>query len=108
MSVPNIDELLGRSFVPPDRELLGQALTDKVVMVTGAGGSIGSELCRQIARVGPIATQSRKVREWLDDPEVLVEHGVHGPRVADDQSGQQSSSTASVRRRTFVPFAFIT
>src|SRR5690606_15056764 len=46
-------ELLGRSFVPPDRELLGQALTDKVVMVTGAGGSIGSELCRLITRWNP-------------------------------------------------------
>ena len=49
----DIDELLGRSFVPPDRELLGQALTDKVVMVTGAGGSIGSELCRLITRWNP-------------------------------------------------------
>ncbi|MFN7103081.1 MAG: polysaccharide biosynthesis protein [Pseudorhizobium sp.] len=49
----DIDELLGRSFVPPDRELLGQALTGKVVMVTGAGGSIGSELCRLIIRWNP-------------------------------------------------------
>lgn len=44
-----IDELLGRSSVPPDKNLLAQALTDKIVMVTGAGGSIGSELCRLIA-----------------------------------------------------------
>jgi FlaA1/EpsC-like NDP-sugar epimerase len=49
----DIDELLGRSFVPPDRELLGRALTNKVVMVTGAGGSIGSELCRLIIRWNP-------------------------------------------------------
>jgi FlaA1/EpsC-like NDP-sugar epimerase len=49
----DIDELLGRSFVPPDRELLGRALTNKVVMVTGAGGSIGSELCRLIIRWSP-------------------------------------------------------
>lgn len=49
----DIDELLGRSFVPPDRDLLGRALTNKVVMVTGAGGSIGSELCRLIIRWNP-------------------------------------------------------
>lgn len=48
-----IDELLGRSFVPPDRELLAGALTGKTVMVTGAGGSIGSELCRLIASWNP-------------------------------------------------------
>lgn len=44
-----IDELLGRSFVPPDKGLLAGALTGKTVMVTGAGGSIGAELCRLIA-----------------------------------------------------------
>ena len=48
-----IDELLGRSFVPADKELLGQALTDRAVMVTGAGGSIGSELCRLIVKWRP-------------------------------------------------------
>ena len=48
-----IDELLGRSFIPADNELLDQALTGKVVMVTGAGGSIGSELCRLIIRRKP-------------------------------------------------------
>jgi len=48
-----IDELLGRSFVPADKELLDQALAGKIVMVTGAGGSIGSELCRLISRWKP-------------------------------------------------------
>ncbi len=48
-----IDELLGRSFVPADVELLDQALAGKTVMVTGAGGSIGSELCRLIVRRKP-------------------------------------------------------
>lgn len=48
-----IDELLGRSFVPPDSSLLAQALTNKVVMVTGAGGSIGSQLCRLIVSWKP-------------------------------------------------------
>ena len=40
--------LLGRDPVPPNHNYLRSDITDKVVMVTGAGGSIGSELCRQI------------------------------------------------------------
>jgi FlaA1/EpsC-like NDP-sugar epimerase len=49
----DIDDLLGRDAVPPDQVLLGKNIKNKVVMVTGAGGSIGSELCRQILDVGP-------------------------------------------------------
>ena len=49
----SIEDLLGRDPVPPQRELLGANITGKVVMVTGAGGSIGSELCRQILRLKP-------------------------------------------------------
>jgi FlaA1/EpsC-like NDP-sugar epimerase len=48
-----IDELLGRSFIPPDKDLLAKALSGKTVLVTGAGGSIGSELCRLIASWRP-------------------------------------------------------
>jgi FlaA1/EpsC-like NDP-sugar epimerase len=48
-----IDELLGRSFVPPDPRLIGGILEDRIVMVTGAGGSIGSELCRLIVQWKP-------------------------------------------------------
>ncbi|MEM9256108.1 MAG: nucleoside-diphosphate sugar epimerase/dehydratase [Pseudomonadota bacterium] len=44
----DLDDLLGREPVPPHPELIERCITDKVVMVTGAGGSIGSELCRQI------------------------------------------------------------
>jgi FlaA1/EpsC-like NDP-sugar epimerase len=46
-------DLLGRDSVPPDERLFDACIRDKIVMVTGAGGSIGSELCRQIARLGP-------------------------------------------------------
>ncbi len=58
----DVEDLLGRSPVPPDRSLLARNLSDKVVLVTGAGGSIGSELCRQII---------------LEKPKqlVLLEHG---------------------------------
>ncbi|MDX1736447.1 MAG: polysaccharide biosynthesis protein, partial [Halioglobus sp.] len=49
----DLDDLLGRDPVPPNGELIERCITDKVVMVTGAGGSIGSELCRQIIHAGP-------------------------------------------------------
>ncbi|MBX9832412.1 MAG: polysaccharide biosynthesis protein [Burkholderiaceae bacterium] len=48
-----IEDLLGREPVAPNPGLLGKNLSDTVVLVTGAGGSIGSELCRQIVREGP-------------------------------------------------------
>jgi FlaA1/EpsC-like NDP-sugar epimerase len=44
----DIDDLLGREKIAPDQALLSQAIAKKTVMITGAGGSIGSELCRQI------------------------------------------------------------
>lgn len=49
----DVDDLLGREPVTPNHILLARNILDKVVMVTGAGGSIGSELCRQILSVGP-------------------------------------------------------
>jgi len=49
----SIVDLLGRDSVAPNSELLGLNITHKVVMVTGAGGSIGAELCRQIVALKP-------------------------------------------------------
>ncbi|MCC4309444.1 polysaccharide biosynthesis protein [Alcanivorax marinus] len=48
-----IEDLLGRDPVPPREDLLSYCIRDKSVLVTGAGGSIGSELCRQILLIGP-------------------------------------------------------
>lgn len=49
----DVADLLGRDPVPADPRLFARNVADKVVLVTGAGGSIGSELCRQIISQGP-------------------------------------------------------
>ncbi len=48
-----VDDLLGRDAVAPNQLLMGRTIIGKTVLVTGAGGSIGSELCRQIMAIGP-------------------------------------------------------
>jgi len=49
----DINDLLAREPAEPDEAMLQEQVTDKIVMVTGAGGSIGSELCRQILQRKP-------------------------------------------------------
>ncbi len=49
----SVKDLLGREIVKPNQKLLTINITDKVILVTGAGGSIGSELCRQIVFLKP-------------------------------------------------------
>ena len=80
-----LDDLLGREPVPPHPELIERCITDKVVMVTGAGGSIGSELCRQILLSGPrelilldnseyaLYSIERELQDLMDSAQVQVE-----------------------------------
>jgi len=49
----SIEDLLGRETVSLDQDLIQNFITDRCVVVTGAGGSIGSEICRQVAQFGP-------------------------------------------------------
>lgn len=58
------EDLLGRDPVAPDPELLGKNITRRVVMVSGAGGSIGSELCRQILTQNPSVLVLHDVSEF--------------------------------------------
>lgn len=60
----DIEDLLGRDPVPPESELLQRNIRDRVVLVTGAGGSIGSELCRQIVRLAPKTLLLVEVSEY--------------------------------------------
>ncbi len=59
-----IEDLLGRDAVPPNQALLRANIADKCVLVTGAGGSIGSELCRQVVQLAPKRL-------------ILLDHGEH-------------------------------
>ena len=49
----NIDDLLGRSAINANRKLLIESINNKNIMVTGAGGSIGSEICKQVLKFKP-------------------------------------------------------
>lgn len=59
-----IDDLLGRDIIPVDENLLSKNIQGKSVLVTGAGGSIGSELVRQIAKLKPSTIVLFEVSEY--------------------------------------------
>ncbi|MSU47938.1 MAG: polysaccharide biosynthesis protein, partial [Opitutus sp.] len=83
-----VQDLLGRDVVDLDSAGIKQALEDKVVMVTGAGGSIGAELCRQIVALNPkrlLMVEQSEGALFLIEQE-LIEQGFGGvivPLVAD-------------------------
>jgi FlaA1/EpsC-like NDP-sugar epimerase len=58
------DDLLGRDPIPPNQDLLAANITGKTVLVSGAGGSIGSELCRQILAQNPKRLVLLEVSEY--------------------------------------------
>tara|TARA_R110002050_G_scaffold57423_3_gene128966 strand:+ start:104373 stop:106301 length:1929 start_codon:yes stop_codon:yes gene_type:complete len=60
----DIADLLGREPVEPEQDLLRANITDMAVMVTGAGGSIGSELCRQIIKLQPTSIVLYELNEF--------------------------------------------
>ena len=78
-----IDELLGRDPVAPKMELLLKTVQGKTVMVTGAGGSIGSELCRQIIRLEPerLLLAERSEFAVYQIYHELLEHTAKGTKV---------------------------
>ncbi len=69
----SIEDLLNRKPVIPDWRLIRSWLSGKTVMVTGGGGSIGSEVCRQCARHGA----SRVVIVEIDELALLTIHSDH-------------------------------
>jgi FlaA1/EpsC-like NDP-sugar epimerase len=50
----NVDDLLKRDIVPPIKDLIEPGIESRSILVTGAGGSIGSEICRQVVDYGPV------------------------------------------------------
>jgi FlaA1/EpsC-like NDP-sugar epimerase len=96
----SVDELLGRKAVEPIPELLSANITEKIVMVSGAGGSIGKELCRQIVQHKPkklilldvseayLYEINQEITEYLSDKQsdLVVE-----PLIGNVQSGMLMS-----------------
>lgn len=60
----SILDLLGRDVIPPNKHLMTKDIDDKVILVSGAGGSIGSEICRQISRYRPKRLVMVEVNEF--------------------------------------------
>jgi FlaA1/EpsC-like NDP-sugar epimerase len=78
----DVADLLGRDAVPPDPALFARNIAGKVVLVTGAGGSIGSELCRQILSQRPrrlVLLDHSEFALYTIDHEVL--HAAHGTEI---------------------------
>lgn len=92
-----IEDLLGREPVPPNQSLLGTKIANRVVLVTGGGGSIGSELCRQIVDLGP---KTLLIADWSE----FALYSIHREleercRVADHAAVQIVPLMASVQDR---------
>ena len=94
-----VDDLLGRDAVAPNHLLMGRNVVGKSVMVTGAGGSIGSELCRQIMAIGPrrlILVEMSEYALYKIEQE-LVEHVAAGQYRGDIEIFPELINTTSAR-----------
>ena len=80
-----IDDLLNRESIAPDHTLLSKNIADKVVLVTGAGGSIGSELCRQILHQQPACLLLVEISEY-------ALYGIHTELESQTAQGNQQKS----------------
>ncbi|WP_242219294.1 nucleoside-diphosphate sugar epimerase/dehydratase [Bacillus cereus group sp. BfR-BA-01380] len=100
-----VEDLLGRSPVELNMNSISEYITDKVILVTGAGGSIGSEICRQIAKFNPrqlillghgensIYSIEMELRELYGNTEVIFI-----PVIADIQDSQKMMSVMNKYR----------
>ena len=109
-----VEDVLGREQVEVDLERIAAYVRDRTVLVTGAGGSIGSELCRQLARLGVRAARARRperVGAVRDRARARRRARLHRPRsrcsptaATSRRCGTSSSATSrrssSTRRRT--------
>jgi FlaA1/EpsC-like NDP-sugar epimerase len=92
----DVEDLLGRDPVTPDLELLAANVRGKVVMITGAGGSIGSELTRQLLKLSPKTLVLFELSEVaLYDISMEIEHLARGLQ-EEAEGGAALSSTAIV------------
>lgn len=87
----SIGDILGRSEVPPDLNLMARRITGKTVLVTGGGGSIGSELCRQIMKLSP------KHLIALENCEANLYH-------LTEELSDQAVGNSSTDKHVFTPF----
>ena len=100
----DMNDLLGRSTVPPDTNLLKKNIINQTVLVTGAGGSIGTELCRQIIKFSPamlILIDSSEHALYLTNEElkgqILAEDFSSACDYSDAKSLQLSSGNSSIK-----------
>ncbi len=106
-----LEDLLGRDPVPPDKILMERAIKDQVVLVTGAGGSIGSELVRQISTYVPkkiILVDNNEFSLFEIHREIEAKSNSNNcnyelvPLLADVQDGQRMSDIVAEYRITVI------